>query len=293
MWFALVLTAWSSTPALAGEPLRFEWSTPCTVPVEDAVEKNGGRSTTRYDVRFEPLEDTHLAVYLEHFEAVSVEGRPVTGDEQQEFRRRMAQVGALPPFFVGRDGAFVGLPTDRAFIDRVFSAFRIKGKQAATVRALLSDDATRNLMIADTARMWWSWIGAWAGSAVEPGQTVTTTSTYLGGDGVAHLLPTTLSRSESTTTAELSAELVVPLELLGVDDLIEKLRQLLHHEPTGDELPMRRILASASTDPHTLRPAHTRLEVHDRVVPGVPEQIAIRDVTWRWDQATGCVVPKP
>ncbi len=293
MAFALVLTAWLSSTAQAGEPMRFDWTTPCSVPVEDSVEKDGGRSTTRYDVRLEPLDDTHVAVYLEHFQALSVEGRPVTDAEQKEFAKRLAQVGALPPFFVARDGAFVGLPTDKAFIDRVFAAFHLKGKQKATVRALLSDDATRNLMIADTARMWWSWIGAWAGRTVDPGATVQATSTYLGADGVPHELPTTLTRGEATATADLTAELPIPIELLGVDELVGRLRELLHHEPTADELPTRTLRATTSADPATLRPTRTRLEVHDRVVPGVPEQLTVRDVTWRWDQAVGCGVPKP
>lgn len=282
---------WLTTTAFAGDRYVFDWSAPCTVPVQDTVQKDGRSSVTRYDVRLVPFEDTQLAVYLEHFQPLENDGQPLSAKAQRLFRKRMKQVGALPPYFVGRDGTFVGLPTDDAFLDRMFASLSVKAHEAEETRALLTDQAAVNLMMADAARMWWAWVGAWVGHDLPDDASVVAPTTYVGADGIAHSVATTFTRLDVRSGAALQADMEIPIELLGVDTLVDKLRELLHHEPTGDELPRRVLSATITWDMSTGRPFHTLFTVSDRLVPGTPEQVTTRSMFWLWDDAVGCGAP--
>jgi hypothetical protein len=212
----------SPAPPAAAASFRFDWSPPCRVPVVERVAKNDQGMTLAYAIDVRPGTDGNLEVRLLDFEILELNGNDVRGPEWRERLKPIQSIASMvPAFVVTPPGEYVGVPDLEGFVERLLAQY--PAETAAQMRDKLLSPAVLAKLQLQISEYWITWVGAWIGWQVAPGQT--------------------------------QRRAGVIDEHLGMDGRFARLRRV---QVVVDDDGEKRTTFAAETDPATLRPRRTR-----------------------------------
>lgn len=260
------------------------WSPPCSVPVQEEVDKGEGAVTLRYVVHVDTLEGGRMSMTLGSFSLVSIAGAEIDEAQRAELTEALGGLGTLPPAIISPQGELAGIATDTRTLRDLLGRIGIHKQQQRSLQKMFRSDELVALMAADAAHLWWAWTGAWLGDLPEVGGSRQTRVDYASADGRHGPVDATISRDADVDGApHLIAQLVVPPERLMMEWML-----LLGEGAVGDPAARPgRVMRAEATLGADRRPLHTRLELHDQLTSG-QRHLEYRDTTWLWAEAQGC-----
>ncbi|MEQ8494936.1 MAG: hypothetical protein RLW42_12085, partial [Gammaproteobacteria bacterium] len=177
-------------PAVPAEAFRFDWPVPAAVGVRATVEKDGVASTARYRVALAAAADGELALAFDDFELLEVDGRDAR-ELADELAPLTALTGTLPSLRLSTAGHYLGTSDADAAIAQTLRLLP-EGMPAATRERLattLRSPDMQHLMTQRSGELWNTWVGAWNGLDIAPGDTLQGTQpvTVLGRELTRHV----------------------------------------------------------------------------------------------------------
>jgi hypothetical protein len=267
----------AAADAKAASLTKFDWAPPCRVPVRELRGDDDDTRRISYVLELTRGPGDRLELRQRDFKLLELNGEDMTTPEHAAQGPGLLVLDEMvPPLYLNAAGELVGTgPFESDY-----------AKQTGGNRAWpqIEDLA---------AEQWRTWVGAWVGWTVAPGQTkdaATTVDTKVAGtlaanDHAEHL-GTDAAGVKLRLTRTLDAEamrrknFVILREFArfpGGDD----------HYVSGHE----RTVYSVETDAATLRPAHARFEsegVLELSESGPLPMHRVRDTSFDWAHAEGC-----
>jgi hypothetical protein len=276
-------------PSGPPQTFAFGWKLPCRVPVVERSEQDGAVGKLRFTLSLRPAEKDRIDVGIEDLQYVEFMGQPITPELRAQVEGQLAVSSALPGFAVTPQGAFI----EATGFDALYAALAKGGKVAPDVLKRMQAPDSRAALTSAVSNDWQTWVGAWAGLRLAPGDARDGTTTAAIGDvttipakahveyvndvpgGRAHLLSATLVEGDAALDA--MRAYVVKTGSRGPD--AGTMTRFL-----------RMVRLEAETDPATLRPARTRSEVKSELdVDGATNpHHEVREDTFDWSHAQGC-----
>jgi hypothetical protein len=313
---ALVVLGAAATPAArADAPKRgagaatFAWGVPCRVPVVEVGLRNGNTVKISYEIALERSADrAELRVRLENYAFLEVNGQDVTVPAMREsLRKATLMTAAVPAIRVSGAGAYLGIVDLEKSVSWMLEQPYFRQEQPAEAEKLRKTMLSPQMLESFNNEMggiWSTWVGAWIGRRLAPGETVAFTDrvaidhasfpapTRISNLGDAAVHPGTVRlRLESTIRGKdlaeaLSAFVTDIAKDLGAQDSASGLLS------DGD----RRIVMEVDTELATLRPRRALFDMvlHVKFKDGKERSYPQRrETTFHWDRAQGACAPHP
>jgi hypothetical protein len=273
---AAVVTA----EAKAASSTTFDWAPPCRVPVQELRSEDDETRKIRYVLELTRGPGDRLELRQRDFVLLELNGEDMTTPEHAAQGPGLLVLDQMvPPLYLNAAGEVIGTGPPEGEL-----AKQLGGSPGVPE---LEDRA---------AEQWRTWVGAWTGWSVAPGQTkdaaveVETKATgklaasdhaeHLGADGGQVKLRVTRTLGSEAVQRKYARLIMSGKEFqaqLGNDD-----RFVQGHERT---------VYSVETDAATLRPAHARYESENLLEmseSGGATLRRVRDTTFDWAHAEGC-----
>ena len=275
---AVPVAAVAAADAKAASLTKFDWAPPCRVPVQEL--RGEGDNTTRlsYVLELTRGPGDRLELRQRDFKLLELNGEDMTTPEHAAQGSALVVLNAMaPPLYLNAAGDLIGTgPFESEF-----------AKQNASNSALL-------LRFEDLAvEQWRTWIGAWSGWTVAPGQTkdaAVKVHTKVGGTLAANDHAEHLGADAAGVKLRLTRTLDAEAVRRKNEVVLRQFARYGRNENRyldGHE----RTVYSAETDAATLRPAHARFEsesVLELSESGPFTTRRVRDTTFDWAHAEGC-----
>ena len=173
----LQLSALPAAQAADARRFNFAWPAPAEVEVKARIEKKGAVAITTYTARLEPDGENGYLLTLNDIELVSLNGTPADDPAlapQLGMVKAMSQL--VPVMQVDKDGRYRGPRDLEKTIDKVI-AMMPADMDASTrdqLRALFMSPQMQAQLQQSSGDLWNSWVGAWTGLDIAPGQPMQT-----------------------------------------------------------------------------------------------------------------------
>ncbi len=156
------------------KPCHFAWPLPTSVWVTQDSEKGGQRATMRYRVTLSGANDGEHRARLNDFDFLMVSGRDVTSPEaREELAPILAMAQAVPDMVVDTNGIYLRMDGVDEMVDRIVALLASQGESEAKQKQLLvgmKSPSARAMFEAAGSGYWNTWVGAWVGFDLQPGQ---------------------------------------------------------------------------------------------------------------------------
>jgi hypothetical protein len=174
---AVLLTAGTlgavAPPPARAEHLTFQWPAPVRVAVTEKTVKGGIGATLGYNLSARVVEGGRLAVRLTDIQFKELGGQDLRNPAlRKQLEPTLKASATLPTLVISPEGTFAGVRDVDESLRTMAAAS--KAKSAAEKRALaamMKSPQMRALLQQNAAELWNIWVGLWAGSDLEPGQT--------------------------------------------------------------------------------------------------------------------------
>jgi hypothetical protein len=257
------------------EPLRFAWPASARVKVVERVSTGGPATAVRYDAVLAPHPSSGgSTLRLENFELVEVAGRDFSGIElPAELQQLEVMLGLRPTVRISPEGEYVGSENMDEVIENMLMALPAKGREG--VRRMFSSPELRASLEQASAEFWQTWVGAWTGVSIQPGQTLRSVNEVSVLSSTPVLVPVTMRHLGPAKDHPGAIELQMETVLEGEEfrqSMAGAMAQLFRdaEKSTGTKAPedvasmlkeAKKVgLFSVVTDPATLRPVSARSE---------------------------------
>lgn len=283
----------------------FGWKVPCRVPVEQVTDKRGRKARLLYTLAVLPGVDGNLDVHFEDMRFLELDGKDVAapGAESQP-GPSLGLMATAPVLVVSRDGAYVGVRELGDSAERILgSPLFLEGpQQIANVAKLLPAPQMRAMLLTKAGDHWTTWVGAWAGLELAPGESR---------DGIEEVafgerqVPMRVRYQHHGPVAGASG--LVRVSFTSTLDDETGWRAMRHavvdiqrdagramsseEEKALDEMSFRRVIRlDADTDPATLRSSRTRYQMVTTLSAKGRLDVRrdVREDRFDWDRAEGC-----
>ncbi|WP_433933784.1 hypothetical protein AB3662_05130 [Sorangium cellulosum] len=294
--------------ARSPQVFAFGWKVPCRVPVEQVTDKRGRKARLRYTLSLLPGADGNLDVRFEDMGFLEIDGQdvapPGAGSQPGPSLGLMA---TAPVLVVSREGAYVGVRDLGDSAERLLgSPLFLEGpQQVANVAKLLPAPQMKAMLITKAGDHWMTWVGAWAGLELAPGESREAVDEVAFGERQVPMRvryehhgpaagPSGLVRVSFTSTLDDETG------WRAMRHVVTDMQRDAGHELSSDEekaldqISFRRVIRlEAETDPATLRSSRARyemvMEFGAKGKKGPRERRRdVREDRFDWDRAEGC-----
>ncbi len=281
----------------AGAPadtIEFGWKAPCEVPVRSfKYRSDQGSAITRMRLDFQARDDGYR-LRLRDVAFETFNGQPI---DSPELRAQLQQIlamttASMPEFLISREGRYTGIVGLEEMVEALLE--QLGPDVPESVVAAMKQPAMLRQLETSISEYWDTWVEAWDGRAIEPGETIVEQRRLglLEGSMVVNLEVEHLGTLDDDPNLRLLRTRQVMEGDAAKEMMMAQVRRMA--QDTGGPMPADDAIGSVrrvstlyvAIDPKGARPYRTRLEklieVDDK------RRLEVMEWEFDWARAKGC-----
>jgi hypothetical protein len=277
----------ASVTSTAPITIHFDWSPPCRVPITLKQAKKGHEAVFSYVIDVQAVGET-LEVRMLEPDVISIDGAPLTDPAARA--QVIAVSAASPTVLVDREGNYINIRGVEEMIDAVLKTMPAEKRELTS--ATMRSPEMRVLLEQKSGELWESWVGAWAGAEIAPGEAREVDGEIATPWGV---VPAKVRVTHEGTVDGSWSKLRIEQNAEGpeIERMLEEMiaKMSLDAGKPGPPKGFTKGIRSTITtiviiDPKTARPRDARIE-RTSVLAG-ETKIETKETRFDWSKAVGC-----